>query len=229
MDAKNVEALGYGADWMLAKFVNLPSSTASNPVADFVQKYGELCPGWDGTDEQDKVLYMGFANEFRKAWFAYSVEHKQNISELITRIFERERDITTEYLSGGPPALRLFADANDRYERSAVVADFETGKITIKPRTLLDWLAKCLLENRRKLAFCKRKGCQTPYYVKMHPRHKYCSVTCASEIAIERKKQWWRDNRGKERKREATIQAGRRRSGTTSRSKSKSKSGSGNG
>jgi hypothetical protein len=110
-----------------------------------------------------------------------------------------------------PPGLRwredrneaLFHESSRRFRPdpryvSAVSADFSTGRIAFNPKaTLLDWLASSLLDCRHKLGFCSRKRCATPYFVKTHPRARYCSEACFRESRLESKSRWWKRNRSK--------------------------------
>ena len=71
------------------------------------------------------------------------------------------------------------------------------GPRDFEPRTLLDYLAVWLLVFRRqgKLAVCKRKDCKR-FFVKAHPRYRYCSTDCSDEIRKAGKALWFRNNRG---------------------------------
>jgi len=73
--------------------------------------------------------------------------------------------------------------------------NFESGQVTVKPRTLLDWLAKWLLDYRDKLAICEREGCEHPYFVRTHARQRFCSHDCANTVRHEKKERWWAENR----------------------------------
>lgn len=190
MDEKNLAALERGPEWMLAKLANITAKNVQKRASEFYKQYGDLYPGW-GIDHQAEVLYTYYASMFRRAWHAETQADREAVSQLITSIFER--DITADKL--GLVRATPFEDTNDPESRPAVVADFESGKITIKPRTLLDWLAKSLLEYRDKLAICERSGCERPYFVKTHARQRFCSHDCANSARELKKKRWWAENR----------------------------------
>lgn len=79
----------------------------------------------------------------------------------------------------------------------ALRVDFSDGKIKSSPaNTLLDWLANALVECRHRLGNCEREGCKTPYFMKSHPRGRYCSEACFRESRREKKNQWWKQNPG---------------------------------
>ena len=228
MDAKNLEALALGPEWMLTKFVNSAGGPEAldrppddiyglglrppNPLAvaaeNFKRTYGELeprCEVW---------RYVHAVGVFREAWKARTRAEKETVSAHITAIFERipDPDFPTPDLAAissdeptGPTTFNFGSETitvpDDRLKpddprvRPAIVADFESGSTTIKPRTLLDWLAKSLLECREKLALCERNGCPHPYFVKSHARQKFCSSECADVIRRTKKEAWWLANR----------------------------------
>jgi hypothetical protein len=179
MDGKNWEAVAHGPERILARFANLRT-----PL-EFLGKYGDLHPGL-GLRE-----YLIYAQIFRQAWDAKTKAQKEYVSQHITKIFEREE---MEEMKGLLPPLETKSPDETRL-RPAIVADFESGQISIKPRTLLDWLAKWLLEYRDKLAVCERDGCEHPYFVKKHARQRFCSSGCANSMREQKKKQWWAENR----------------------------------
>jgi hypothetical protein len=190
MDDKNLEALTYGPKWMLERFANLDTESAPTDVQEFHEKYGDLYPGW-GTDDMARKLYAYYVGGFQFAWGAKNTATRELVSKFITDIFER--DMTAEKLR----LLRVspFDDPDDPQSRPAVVADFESGKITVRPRTLLDWLAKSLLDYRDRLAICERENCEHAYFVKAHPRQRFCSHDCANTVRQEKKERWWAENR----------------------------------
>jgi hypothetical protein len=213
MDAKNIAALDNGPEWMLAKFTNLRADGPSTDVQEFYEKYGDLYPGL-GADAAARKRYSYFVSGFQFAWGAKNRTAKEIVSKFITDIFER--DITAEKL--GLLRASPFDDPDDPESRPVIDADFESGKIRVRPRTMLDQLAKWLLECRNKLAVCQWKNCETPYYVKKHPRYKYCSTSCAEKAGRERKSRWWRDSRGKNKRQgERKVQRQRKRQKSFSR------------
>ncbi len=194
MDAKNLEALTLGPELMLRRFVNLPDRSRPEAlraaVDDFRAAYGELVPDLsvDG--------YGFFSGVFKSAWQARTEQDKQKISLYLTTIFEWAIDADKGALGGVMEAAVLKLN-RPHMMRPGFVADFSSGQITIKPRTLLDWLVKSLLEYRDKLAICQRHGCPHPYYVKTHTRQLFCSEECANVIRQEKKERWWKANRGR--------------------------------
>ncbi len=196
MDARNWELIGLGEEEALWKFASLPIEKAA--AEGFCRDWGELYPGVTPRE------CLGFVKVFQWAWRATTDDEKESVSQNITAIFERD----TSLLRRLPPFKRHQAPAksgeiawgglpnlDDPGRRPAVVADFTTGTVTVKPRTLLDWLAKWLLQYRDSLAICERKGCTTAYYVKTHPRQRFCTPKCADSARQQKKKQWWAENR----------------------------------
>ena len=120
----------------------------------------------------------------------------------------------------GKQAARQKKDQNDFDDASAwatnmlsgraleLEIDFPSGRAEVKPKTLLDWLVWSLIECRRRLAICANRGCMAPYFVKPHPRAKYCSVAC-SEIGRQiGQRRWEESHRTKvARKRGAGVEA----------------------
>jgi hypothetical protein len=87
--------------------------------------------------------------------------------------------------------------------KPALDVDFAKGRITVIPETLLDWLVLSLMECRTRLAICKRKRCVTPFFVKDHPKNKYCSPEC-SALAHDGQKREWEKRKHPTRKGHAT-------------------------
>ena len=179
MDAKNLDALALGPEWMLARFANLRT-----PL-EFLENYGDLHPGLGPRE------WLVYVKIFQGAWDAKTRDEKEHISRHITAIFEREE---TEKVKGLLPPLKI-KDPDDPRLKPAIVVDFESGQITFKPRTLLDWLAKSLLDCRDKLAICEHEHCEHPYFVKTHARQRFCSHGCANSVRERKKEQWWAENR----------------------------------
>ena len=181
MDPKNAEALTYGAEYMLGKFVNLPDKPGdSKPAEEFRERFGELFPGLDPEN------YWVDVAEFRRAWHAKSALDRGLISFYMTGLINR--------ILG--PHVKPVDDPRHFYP--PVEINFSSGATFISRfATLLDWLANSLLKCRRRLGICEREGCTTPYFVKMHSRSRYCSEECFRQSRLEKKNQWWKDNRGK--------------------------------
>jgi hypothetical protein len=187
MDPKNVEALTYGAEYMLAKFVNLPDKPGdSKPAEEFRERFGELFPGIDPEN------YWVDVSNFRKAWHAKTTLDRARISAYMTNLFNRKLGSHVK-----PMPRHAILSGDPRYY-PAVEVDFSSGQIAVSRfATLLDWLAMSLSGCRRKLGICEREGCTTPYFVKMHSRSRYCSEECFRQSRLEKKNQWWKNNRGK--------------------------------
>jgi len=170
---------------MLGKLANL--GVGSSPeafdaeVESFQNAYGELYPSLSSEGYWFCVEFV-----FRPAWHAKTPEKKESISADITRLLERQGEDDPDIPSW---------TTNDPRFRPGVGADFATGKVEIRPRTLLDWLVKSLLECRDKLAICEREGCSHPYFVKTHARQRFCSPDCANSVRQKKKQQWWAGNR----------------------------------
>lgn len=201
MDAKNIEALSYGPEHMLGKFANLPDKPGdARPAEAFQERFGVLFPGL-----APKNYYVD-VRQFRRAWHAKEPHQLESVGGYLTEVCNR---IVRSHIT--PPAKAPLA-ADPRYY-PAVEINFASGRIALTPHaTLLDWLAKCLLECRHRLGQCEREGCGTPYFVKAHPRQKYCSEMCFRESRLEQKNQWWKKNRGKDAQRSpAKVSARNRR------------------
>jgi hypothetical protein len=209
MDASNNEALSYGPDYMLAKFANLPAEKADvNPAVEFQRRFGMLFPG------VAPGSYWRLVKHFRAAWHAKTRDELQavgsHLESIFNRIFCRRRLLNSESGLSWQGALAGPQDMMDGEVRHypALRIDFASGRISLKPHaTLLDWLAESLLESRHRLGICEREGCPTPYFVKTHPRARYCSEHCFRESRLEKKNQWWKRNRGKDSKHSARNRA----------------------
>jgi len=180
MDSKNAQALAYGAEYLLSKFVNLPDSPANTePAREFQTLFGDLYPGLA------PARYWVHVFIFRRIWkWRDRPAGAQDAGAYIRNIFNRD-------LAQMPET----ETANDPRFRPAMTVDFAAGKITVVPETLLDYLAASLLVHNNDLACCERRKCRHPYFVKTHSRQRFCSHECANSVRQRKKQQWWRDNR----------------------------------
>lgn len=206
MDTNNTKALTHGPEYMLGKFANLPDKPGdSKPAEEFQEQFGNLYPGLDPEN-----YWVDVAN-FREAWHARNAGELEAVGSYLTDVFNRthRRHVRSPEEEGESGAARAVLAGDARYN-PAVKVDFSSGKIALDPSaTLLYWLANSLLQCRHRLGICKRQGCATPYFVKSHPRAKYCSELCFRESRLEKKNQWWKDNRGKDSKKSAPTRKAR--------------------
>jgi len=196
-DAKNADALTYGPEYMLGKFVNLPDKPGdSKPAEEFLQRFGTLFQGIKPEE------YWVLVKDFRKAWSAKEASELRAVGERLGQIFNRTFCVQFTSIESERPWEDMLA-GHPRYF-PAVEVDFSSGRICLAPHaTLLDWLAESLLEFRHRLGICEREGCATPYFVKAHPRARYCSESCFRASRLEKKNNWWKENLGKDAKRSA--------------------------
>jgi hypothetical protein len=180
MDEKNANAIAAaGIENLLTRFVNLPTDPGSSSRAEeYERQNGELFRGLGPGD------YWGYVQIFRQAWTAKAEDEIRATGMHLQRIFERESGLPTSYRP------------DDITSRPAIEVDFATGRIALRPRTLLDVLAATLLAHRDKLGYCEREGdCPHPYYIKSHARQRFCCPSCADTIRKQKKSQWWKDHR----------------------------------
>src|SRR5258708_3110277 len=161
---------------MLWKLANLNTRAQAR---EFLGMYGEL------ESALDESGYLSAANIFRNAWRAATARQKEIVTIALTHLlgtlFDEKRD---SVMDGPIEVLRM----------PAIIPDFTSGRISLKPRNLLDWLVQSLLECRNNLAICERKDCSTRYFIKSHPRQRFCSAPCADTVRETKKKAWWAEN-----------------------------------
>ena len=204
MDSKNAEAITYGPEYMLAKFANLPDKPGdSEPAKEFRERCGDVFPGLY------PEKYWVDVGEFRKAWHAKKPLERGAVGRYLSNLFSRNlrfhvKSDYAEWLERGGtgPGPHGILSGDARYY-PAVKVDFSSGKVSPTSATLLDWLASSLLECRHRLGICEREGCSTPFFVKDHPRRRYCSEDCFRQSRQGKKNQWWKDHRGKASKKAA--------------------------
>lgn len=204
MNVKLAEAIRWGPQRLLKDFVNLPvpeDMPGDKPkfpreaYEEFRKAYGDLWgPHYPISDYYDVV------RAFRDHWTAKTEAQKQQLVSFVEKLFAgqlKPAKLGNDRYFG----IRLTSQAGSvRFPIGTLVQILTShrGPHDFEPRTLLDYLAVWLLTFRRqrKLGFCERKGCLHPYYVKDHPRYRYCSEACSYEASIGRKSHWWRKNRG---------------------------------
>lgn len=222
LSEKNYEALTYGPEYLLGKFVNLPQDPDDpKPAEKFRERFGDLYPGLAPEDYWEHVV------GFRLAWIAEEKSGLQRVSDYIGGILNRSRlsdDIFVqifkdacrardEVMTSNPSLMKVDASSGDLvFEpgtltsllkmcahhplfKAVLTVDFSTGEHGVKGQTLLDCLALWLLKCRNRLAICERKECLHPYFVKSHIRQKFCSEDCAQVGRAAKKKVWWAKNR----------------------------------
>jgi hypothetical protein len=191
VDSKNAEALSWGPEFMLGKFANLPDKSGNSKQAEgFRDRFGELFPGVNPED------YWIEVSNFRKAWHAKTPQDVAEVGRYLTALLNRSRRPHVKDPPGEMGVFQAILAGDPRYF-PALSVDFSDGRIKPGPSvTLLDWLASGLVKYRRMLGICKREECPAPYFVKPHPRAKYCSPTCFQESRLGQKSVWWVKNRG---------------------------------
>jgi hypothetical protein len=210
MDTKNLEAMSRGREYMLAKFANLPfpaipgtvsprfiespcvqdAAVAQEAVNEFRRQFGDLSP------QIEPNTWHRFVLSFRYHWHWRRPEADRQV---------RRRNIPLSFRMQAGSHEKQQIDMDDPSAWSTnllnlhalkIEVDFSSGRITITPQTLLDWLVLSLIECRRGLAICAREACATSYFVKTHPRTKYCSIECFHLERERGQKEWERANRG---------------------------------
>ena len=203
MDKKLAYAINRGGKAVLEEFVNIDPNHPWPGLPDFVKRYGPLVRGLDGIGEKpaekarrnqdqahpswpDRVgvrRYLGpvghekYLHLFRGAWMAKTDEDRKAVADFLGDILNRKRmtDVT-------PPRLSV---------------DHRSFHISIVAETLLDLMAKWLIESPAwQLGTCELQGCPHRYYVRQHPRDRYCSPQCTREADRLKKVRWSRKSRG---------------------------------
>jgi hypothetical protein len=159
--------------------VNLPDSLDNTePAEKFRERFGDPYPGLD------PKRYFEHVYIFRRIWTAKTHVEQMDAGAYIKNVFNRELAQMPETDTPDDPRFR-----------PALMVDFASGRISVKPETLLDFLASWLLVCRDKLAICEREGCQHPYFVKIHARQRFCTPECANSVRESKKAEWWAVNR----------------------------------
>jgi hypothetical protein len=204
MDLKYIQAIHRGREYMLGRFANLrivggvgrleaPSApnhrAARRAMQEFTREFGRLSPRMGARDRYLMIL------QFRLQWYW---EKQRSDPALRRRLLASLKLKETQELS-----INEMDDAsawattflNGRHLRIEV--DFPSARISLIPETLLDWLVLSLMACRRNLAICANQACQKPYFVKTHPRRKYCSDECSAVGREAGQRRWEKVKRAK--------------------------------
>jgi len=204
MNGKNVEAMGRGREYMLARFANLPLpgsitpkfleqpsgdlATAEKALCEFRSEFGELGPEITG----DK--WYVYLITFRYQWYWRQAnrnpEHRRPLSISIHLRGKKRRLSINEMDDASAWATSILNRNNLDVE-----VDFPSGRINLRPNTLIDWLVLSLIECRRKLTICANGSCRKPYFVKTHPRDRYCCKDCSDMGRQVGQQRWEQANR----------------------------------
>lgn len=209
MNDKLLQAMGRGREYMLAAFANLPipghskpafleapctedSTHALSAMRAFQREFGELYPG---ATELDWVVHI---LQFRYQW-------RWKANQAATGPSRRGLTANTNLASNRRPHFAMddpsaWATAFLRKRPLPIDVDFPTGKLTVVPETVLDWLVLSMIACRRNLSICANPGCQTPYFVKTHPRAIFCSLDCSAAGRARSQREWEKAKRPSKRK-----------------------------
>jgi hypothetical protein len=206
MDANNLQAMSRGREYMLAKFANLPLPASVSPkfielpcvpdvvvaqkaVDGFREQFGDLSPDIEASDWYRFVLTFRYHWHWRRAEANGQVRRRNILLSFRMEAGSQEKQqIEMDDASAWSTNILNF-------RAPKIEVDFSSGRITLRPQTLLDWLVLSLIECRRSLSICAREECATPYFVKTHPRTKYCSIDCFNLARERGQKEWETANR----------------------------------
>ncbi len=185
-----------------------PSPEVLRAAEEFRSLYGELWPGYEPSD------YCELVPVFRLYWTAKTQKRKKELSDWFEKLLKNQ--IRPARLAEAPlpdsPLMKVNTEVGTVELPIATVVEMVSsrGAVRFAPRSLLDYLVIWLVKfgRQRKLAFCELPGCASPYYVKMHPRYRYCSTACGDEARSKRHSKWWRDNRSPAAQRTSTRKTG---------------------
>jgi len=217
MESKFADALACGREYMLAKVANLPIPSRRGPdfiqcasvanceeseqaLRQFYKRFGELSPGMDpGVDPNQ---WYAIIIALRSHWWYWrkpqrDSRHRRPLSVSVQLRGGKTREISINDMDDASAWATGILNRNSL----AIEVDFSSGRISVKPQTLLDWLVLSLIECRRNLSVCANKGCRTPFFVKPRSRSRYCSEPCSTEASQNRKRRWEKANRGVGKKR----------------------------
>jgi hypothetical protein len=202
MDKKLANAINRGRKAVLEEFVNIDPNNPGEGLLRFFRNYGALFPGLDGVGKREQkgrsnqekahsssndqaevrryhgpMGHEGLLHFFRGAWTAKAREDLTAVAEVLEGILNRRRMADVP-----PPKLSV---------------DHRSLQISIVPDTLLDLMVKWWMESPTwQLGTCELRGCPHRYYLKEHPRDRYCSIGCTHEADRLKKLRWSRKSRG---------------------------------
>jgi hypothetical protein len=81
----------------------------------------------------------------------------------------------------------------DYLDGPPILVDWDTGQIVPMPQTLDEHLWTALLQNSKKLAFCKNRDCTHPFFLRYRPGQRFCSEKCALPAQRDFKRRWWNE------------------------------------
>jgi hypothetical protein len=167
-DKNRAALLEYGPREILSELANMPSLRKPSwevKAKEFVERNGQLLPHAQGSVLEGSEI-AEYGKRFRLAW-----EAKRN-AELIPVVNSHLNEI---FAASGPKTTPPY-----KGDPAVFSADFQTGRWTPRPRTLLDALAIELMRSRKMLYQCEQLDCQR-YFVKRYSREKYCKMTCGEK------------------------------------------------
>lgn len=206
-----MEHLAYaatGREYMLARFANLPllgknqvemirfpytmnERLSEMKLTEFREEFGELYPGIRRRD------WYNFIMEFRYYWYwKRGSAHTVGLRRPLKLRLAKPGAILKEFNAMDDPSAWATTMLNGRVLELKV--DFPAGRIDIRPNTLLDWLVLSFIDCRLRLAICANEECGTPYFVKIHPRTRYCSTACSGIGRQKGQRKWEEEHRTKD-------------------------------
>lgn len=205
-------ALSFGPEWLLAKFANLPTEPSDTKSAEEFRKV--YCDLWPGLAPKN---YWRYVFVVRYHWTAKTESEKSDLPywvlNVLTRNIATPPPAKLEKAVHVPPVFQISLQAGTiQLPIAAFLEMVSRPGVQLKVETLLDYLAVWLFlfRDKGKLAICERKDCPHPYYVKQHPRSRYCSKECSHNAELTRKVRWWKQNPGTDSKRRKKKASSRR-------------------
>jgi hypothetical protein len=136
-------------------------------IAEFTRKYGPLTTG--PYQGGDKVFELRFSLD---SWTQNQWEFRKLWASI-------QRGVT------------------QRIQLELGTVEIRKGWLHFGCGSLWDFMTLELLVKSDKMRFCKRSGCERPYFTAQHGKERYCSTDCANWAQSKWKKQWHEAQRQK--------------------------------
>jgi len=188
---------GASAEDMLIELVNLPEDPDSDEVSRFMRFHNLELGATSSGGHKAKRMSREEVNRYRGL---YRIFWQPRLEDLKARTFlgligPSPKAWISEFAGTvDPKDLRgrdIFPMRD--YAESGLRMNWKTGRFSIAARGPIDFMTHAVFRNRNRLRACSR--CKK-LFVAFGPKELLCSTSCKLESGRDRKKKWWRKNRG---------------------------------
>ena len=157
-----------------------------------IERYPDVFPSTMGRETNKYVILFTTQDYLRKAWDGPDLRHREWWLRKLRDLHERvARDSVSHenYLERPQPSI---------FEEF-LLGGKDPVKQPVPEITVLEAAVLYLQRIGDRAKHCQGPNCSAPYFIAPKRSQKFCKPECAEPAQRESKRQWWRENRAKDR------------------------------